>query len=82
MILFECQVITSCNTTREELIAEITGPLEVHQLANGKGHSQLSRNHPSALFEYFDHVRTYPTFRFGGVVGSRVCTVAFRRKNI
>ena len=31
-------------------------------------------------FEYLSHVRTYPTFMFGGSVGSRVATVAFLRK--
>ncbi|EIE20666.1 S-adenosyl-L-methionine-dependent methyltransferase [Coccomyxa subellipsoidea C-169] len=55
-------VITSCNTTREELTAEFCG-----SRAGG------------GIFEYVDHVRTYPMFRFGGVEGSRVCTVAFRR---
>jgi hypothetical protein len=29
--------------------------------------------------ELVDWVRTYPTFRFGGVEGTRVCTVAFRK---
>ncbi|XP_024528377.1 EEF1A lysine methyltransferase 2 [Selaginella moellendorffii] len=31
-------------------------------------------------FEYMDHIRSYPTFRFAGVEGSRVSTVAFLRK--
>ena len=31
-------------------------------------------------FELVDWVRTYPTFRFGGVEGTRVCTAAFRKK--
>ena len=31
-------------------------------------------------FQYVNHVRTYPTFMFGGSVGSRVATVAFLRK--
>ena len=31
------------------------------------------------IFHYIDHVRTYPTFRFGGVDGTRVSTVAFLR---
>lgn len=35
---------------------------------------------PPAPFEYLSHVRTYPTFMFGGSVGSRVATVAFLRK--
>ncbi|KAK9798965.1 hypothetical protein WJX73_001319 [Symbiochloris irregularis] len=31
-------------------------------------------------FEYVDYVRTYPVFQFGGQEGSRVCTVAFKKK--
>lgn len=34
----------------------------------------------SPLFSYLDHIRSYPTFMFGGSVGSRVATVAFVRK--
>ncbi len=34
---------------------------------------------PPPLFSYVDHVRSYPTFKFGGVVGSRVATVAVRK---
>ena len=56
-------VITSCNSTRQELCEHLCG---------GKGP-------PTQLFEYLDHVRTYPTFRFGGCEGSKVCTVAFKR---
>ncbi|XP_078431397.1 S-adenosyl-L-methionine-dependent methyltransferases superfamily protein [Wolffia australiana] len=33
----------------------------------------------TAGFWYVDHVKTYPTIMFGGVEGSRVATVAFRR---
>lgn len=32
------------------------------------------------LFGYLDHIRSYPTFMFGGSVGSRIATVAFLRK--
>ena len=56
-------VITSCNHTRQELEAHFCG---------GDGGR-------APLFECVDHVRTYPTFRFGGCEGSRVCTVALRR---
>jgi hypothetical protein len=56
-------VITSCNSTRQELESRFCG-------AGGAR---------APLFEYVDHVRTYPTFRFGGCEGSRVCTVALRR---
>lgn len=31
-------------------------------------------------FRYLDHVKSYPTFRFGGVEGTRVATVAFVRR--
>jgi len=33
----------------------------------------------AALFEERGRVRTYPLFRFGGVEGTRVCTVAFKK---
>lgn len=56
-------VITSCNNTRQELEARFCG----------------SDGAKAPLFEYVDHVRTYPIFRFGGCEGSRVCTVALRR---
>ncbi|KAI3722746.1 hypothetical protein L2E82_33814 [Cichorium intybus] len=62
-------VITSCNNTKEELVQEVEnfnqrkiGEVE----EEGKG-----------LFCYLDHIRSYPTFMFGGSVGSRVATVAF-----
>ena len=32
-----------------------------------------------ALFSLIDWVKTYPTFRFGGFEGTRVCTLALRR---
>ncbi|WCJ25288.1 S-adenosyl-L-methionine-dependent methyltransferases superfamily protein [Euphorbia peplus] len=37
-------------------------------------------NQRTNVFEYFDHVQTYPTFMFAGAVGSRVATVAFLRR--
>lgn len=43
------------------------------------GVAAAGRGAMSGVFEYVDHVRTYPVFRFGGVDGSKVCTVAFRR---
>lgn len=33
----------------------------------------------ASQLKYLSHVRTYPTFMFGGSVGSRVATVAFLR---
>jgi hypothetical protein len=89
-------VITSCNTTREELIEEFCGASTDHSIGarnsatvpdDGKGYSPNAANegdcHMAApkdgwRFEYVDHVRSYPVFRFGGIEGSRVCTVAFR----
>ena len=60
-------VITSCNSTMQELCGHMWG---------STGHA----DDPQAqAFKYVDHVRTYPTFRFGGCEGSRVCTVAFQR---
>jgi hypothetical protein len=53
-------VITSCNSTADELAAEFGG-------------------RPESSFQEVDRVRTYPVFRFGGVEGTRVATVAFRR---
>eukprot|EP00271_Cylindrocystis_brebissonii_P016017 TRINITY_DN3914_c0_g1_i1.p1 TRINITY_DN3914_c0_g1~~TRINITY_DN3914_c0_g1_i1.p1 ORF type:complete len:471 (-),score=83.78 TRINITY_DN3914_c0_g1_i1:2448-3860(-) len=103
-------VVTSCNSTRDELTSDLTGPLlDRADVANGTsihaqppspqqpntgvqstsqggasaGQSQAGAAFTGAesLFEVVDHVRTYPTFRFGGSEGSRVCTVAFRRKS-
>lgn len=39
---------------------------------------EAGRDYP--LFGYLDHIRSYPTFMFGGSVGSRIATVAFLRK--
>ncbi|CAL8468136.1 g7675 [Coccomyxa elongata] len=87
-------VITSCNTTREELMEDFCGGEESGEGCEcaGKGedeagpdqahmHSGVAAAGRGAMrvFEYVDHVRTYPVFRFGGVEGSKVCTVAFRR---
>ena len=60
-------VITSCNSTRQELCEHLCCS------------SVLNKGSPTQLFKYLDHVRTYPTFRFGGCEGSKVCTVAFKR---
>ncbi len=91
-------VITSCNTTREELTAEFccrrgctprnvdaqnSGVASDHRegrsLNGVEGLSESGASAGGGRFEYVDHVRTYPVFRFGGIEGSRVCTVAFRR---
>ncbi len=52
------QVITSCNSTADELSAEFV---------------------ESGAFMEHERVRTYPVFRFAGVEGTRVATVAFIR---
>lgn len=72
-----CQVITSCNSTKDELIQEVEG---FNQRRNGGSREADSGVEQDAVFEYVDHIRTYPTFMFGGSVGSRVATVAFLRK--
>ena len=41
--------------------------------------TEAQADHSLTHFQVVDWVRTYPTFRFGGVEGTRVCTVAFRR---
>ncbi|XP_057436489.1 uncharacterized protein LOC130728926 [Lotus japonicus] len=64
-------VITSCNNTKDELVQEV-------ESFNQRNHAEESCRDP--LFQYVSHVRTYPTFMFGGSVGSRVATVAFLRK--
>lgn len=79
------QAITSCNSTKDELIAEVNrfNRLQKSNSCNGKDDKDDKQaNGPDLgstepMLEYIDHVRTYPTFRFGGVEGSRVSTVAF-----
>jgi len=88
-IVFTCtQVITSCNSTKDELIEELNSYQE--SLIDGNSNSEVlgcpaslaSNNAPQPLFHYLDHVRTYPTFTFAGVEGSPVATVAFLRSHI
>lgn len=73
------QVITSCNSTKDELVTEVNN-FNVSMKSNL--HGVKDENGPRSVstgptFEYVDHIRTYPTFRFGGVDGSRVSTIAF-----
>ncbi|GAB4832346.1 hypothetical protein Ancab_006362 [Ancistrocladus abbreviatus] len=75
-------VITSCNSTKDELVQEVEN---FNQRRNGiLGEHETPTDQEtvkySSLFRYLDHVRSYPTFMFGGVVGSRVATVAFLRE--
>lgn len=83
-------VVTSCNSTLAELAAEFCGPDACGALAGGEridpcdsrpcGSPQhAGESNAKEHWELVDHVRTYPVFRFGGMEGSRVCTVAFRR---
>ncbi|KAM0960552.1 hypothetical protein ACFX2I_025477 [Malus domestica] len=66
-------VITSSNSTKDELVQEV-------ESFNQRSATQVheARKDPPK-FQYLSHVRTYPTFMFGGSVGSRIATVAFLR---
>ncbi|XP_031117558.1 EEF1A lysine methyltransferase 2 [Ipomoea triloba] len=76
-------VITSCNSTKDELVEEVSA-FNLNQRRNpgsqeleGTQEQETPRDPPP--FRYLDHVRSYPTFMFGGSVGSRVATVGFIR---
>ncbi|CAM6046202.1 unnamed protein product [Sphagnum compactum] len=78
-------VITSCNSTKDELVAEVNAVSQswkVNEHGAKEDKDTTSHCSPSTrlTFEYIDHIRTYPTFRFGGLEGSRVSTVAFLLK--
>ncbi|KAF3789552.1 Protein-lysine N-methyltransferase [Nymphaea thermarum] len=71
-------VITSCNNTKDELVqeAESFRPRLLAAVA-----SDTQGSEPTLPpFRYLDHVKSYPTFRFGGVEGTRVATVTFVRR--
>ncbi|MFQ6633988.1 hypothetical protein Gotur_012295, partial [Gossypium turneri] len=74
-------VITSCNHTKDELVQEVENfnqrNIAISQEPSATKDQETHRDHPP--FRYLNHVRTYPTFMFGGSVGSRVATVAFLR---
>uniref|UniRef100_A0A0C9S3N8 Protein-lysine N-methyltransferase n=1 Tax=Wollemia nobilis TaxID=56998 RepID=A0A0C9S3N8_9CONI len=79
-------VITSCNSTKDELVEEINN--YQHSLSDTNSNSKevlgcspsVSSNSSSQLlFCCLDHIRTYPTFTFAGIEGTRVATVAFLR---
>ncbi|KAH1081909.1 hypothetical protein J1N35_021670 [Gossypium stocksii] len=74
-------VITSCNHTKDELVQEVENfnqrNIAISQEPSAMKDQEKHGNHPP--FRYLNHVRTYPTFMFGGSVGSRVATVAFLR---
>ncbi|KAI8534515.1 hypothetical protein RHMOL_Rhmol10G0096000 [Rhododendron molle] len=73
-------VITSCNSTKDELVLEVDNfnqrSIGTSQEPGTVGDQEVGRDPP---FRYLDHVRSYPTFMFGGSIGSRVATVAFQR---
>ncbi|BBN04953.1 EEF1A lysine methyltransferase 2 [Marchantia polymorpha subsp. ruderalis] len=81
-------VVTSCNNTKNELVEEVNAFIQSLR-ANGTSTREEKDSYTSSnnwqsptveegpVLEYIDHVRTYPTFRFGGSEGSQVCTVAF-----
>ncbi len=73
-LLWRAQVVTSCNSTREELIQEFcAGPPMEPCAFNWMGGCMHSR------WKAVDWVKTYPTFKFGGTEGSKVCTIAFQK---
>ncbi|XP_021737391.1 EEF1A lysine methyltransferase 2-like [Chenopodium quinoa] len=70
-------VVTSCNSTKDELMQEVE---RFNQRSAVQPDTSLDQGAlTSAPFQYVDHIRSYPTFMFGGVEGSRVATVAFLR---
>ncbi|CAL5366451.1 unnamed protein product [Camellia sinensis] len=74
-------VLTSCNSTKDELVQEAENfnqrRVGASQETGTLGDQEAGRHPPP--FRYLDHVRSYPTFMFGGSAGSRVTTVAFLR---
>lgn len=81
LFLFLCsKVITSCNNTKDELLEEVENFNMRKSNLTGDVSSEAASETDHPPFEYLSHVRTYPTFMFGGSVGSRVATVAFLRK--
>ncbi|KAG4937699.1 hypothetical protein JHK85_052618 [Glycine max] len=74
-------VVTSCNSTKDELVQEVES-FNQRKIATAQELEALKGEEPcrEPPFQYVSHVRTYPTFMFGGSVGSRVATVAFIRK--
>ncbi|XP_041007759.1 EEF1A lysine methyltransferase 2-like [Juglans microcarpa x Juglans regia] len=73
-------VVTSCNSTKDELMQEVESfnqrRIGVSQDPETPKDQEAGRDPP---FRFLSHVRSYPTFMFGGSEGSRVATVAFLR---
>ncbi|KAF6137541.1 hypothetical protein GIB67_031820 [Kingdonia uniflora] len=75
-------VITSCNNTKDELVREVENMNQRRLSASQDPETlkgQATSVDPLPVFRYISHVRSYPTFMFGGSEGSRVATVAFVR---
>ncbi|KAL8099241.1 uncharacterized protein LOC141684654 [Apium graveolens] len=76
-------VITSCNSTKDELVQEMDN-FNQRMIAASQDPDTPPVNHEAGwdhpLLGYLDHIRSYPTFMFGESVGSRIATVAFLRK--
>ncbi|KAI8541909.1 hypothetical protein RHMOL_Rhmol08G0097200 [Rhododendron molle] len=74
-------VITSCNSTKDELVQEVNyyNRRRIGASQEAGTREDQTANGDSPPFRYLDHVRSNPTFMFGGSVGSRVATVAFLR---
>ncbi|PIA33493.1 hypothetical protein AQUCO_04100137v1 [Aquilegia coerulea] len=74
-------VVTSCNHTKDELVQEVDS-LKQRRLSASPD-ADTSNDHGAfkdlSPFRYLSHIRSYPTFMFGGSEGSRVATVAFLR---
>ncbi|KAI4352136.1 hypothetical protein L6164_006417 [Bauhinia variegata] len=73
-------VITSCNSTKDELVQEVES-LNRRKIVTAHELDTVTNQESCRVppFRYLSHVRSYPTFMFGGSVGSRVATVAFLR---
>nr|XP_043616707.1 EEF1A lysine methyltransferase 2 [Erigeron canadensis] len=72
-------VVTSCNHTRDELVQEVENFNQSKANISQETQTPAEADEYAPIFSYLDHIRTYPTFMFGGSVGSRVATVAFLR---
>ena len=66
-------VITSCNLSKDELIAELT-------CGSQDDADPAAPAVQAGCLVYVDHVQTYPVLKYGGQQGTHVCTVAFRRQ--
>ncbi|KAF2313827.1 hypothetical protein GH714_013687 [Hevea brasiliensis] len=73
-------VITSCKSTKDELLQEVEIFNQRTSMSQGLETQKDQVSGDPSAFQYLNHVQTYPTFMFGGSVGSRVATVAFLRR--